>query len=60
MIGPQDKTQNSVFDEGKLPVCIIHVLGAPSPQNTVGHDVTIENIEFPSSEFPDKFPRGEK
>ena len=26
---------------------IIHVLGVPSPQNTVGHD-TIENIEFPS------------
>ena len=32
---------------GNAHTDILHVLGAPSPQNAVGHD-TIENIEFPS------------
>ena len=57
MIGPQDTTQNFVFDEGKLSILsLVQVLdiGVPRRQNTVGHD-TIENIEF-----PDEFSRGVK
>ena len=44
VIGPQDTTQNFVFDEGKYPY---RHFTCSSPQNVVGHDM-IENIEFPS------------
>ena len=47
VIGPRDKTQTSVFDEGKLSIRVFYT-GSRS-QNTVGYDM-IENIhiQFPS------------